>query len=158
MSNSFVNVHAGEETGDEAKRYFVLGERIELRLRIRGNWRNLFDVTVPSGSRTPRHAHASPEVFRILEGCLTIWRLTDNGPEEIEAGAGDIVAIPPFMVHGYSNRGTAPAIFSAVVDRDMAEFIEAEGVTEPPKASPSTETIARMTAAANAYGITILAA
>jgi len=38
MSNSFVNVHAGEETGDEAKRYFVLGERIERRLRIRGNW------------------------------------------------------------------------------------------------------------------------
>jgi hypothetical protein len=40
----------------------------------------------------------------------------------------------------------------------MAEFIEAEGTTEPPKVSPSAETIARMTAAANAYGITILAA
>ncbi|MBB2754508.1 UNVERIFIED_ORG: quercetin dioxygenase-like cupin family protein [Rhizobium aethiopicum] len=154
MSNSFVKTHAG----DEAKRFFVLGDRVERRVRIRGNWLNIFDVTVPSGSRTPKHAHASPEVFRILEGRLTIWRLTDNGPEEIEAGAGDIVSIPPFVVHGYSNRGTAPAIFSAVVDRDMAEFIEAEGVTEPPKASPSAETIARMTAAANAYGITILAA
>lgn len=158
MSNSFVNVHSGEETGDEAKRFFVLGERIERRLRIRGRWLNLFDVTVPPGSRTPRHAHASPEVFRILEGSLTIWRLTDSGPEEIEADAGDIVTIPPFMVHGYANRGTVPAVFSAVVDRDMAEFIEAEGATEPPKTSPSVETIARMTAAANAYGITILAA
>jgi hypothetical protein len=49
-------------------------------------------------------------------------------------------------------------VFSAVVDRDMAEFIAAEGTTEPPKASPSVDTIARMTAAANAYGITILAA
>ncbi|RFB97458.1 cupin [Rhizobium leguminosarum bv. trifolii] len=154
MSNSFVKTHASEE----AKRFFVLGDRIERRVRIRGTWLNIFDVTVPPGSRTPRHAHASPEVFRILEGRLTIWRLTDTGPEEIEAGAGDIVSIPPFVVHGYSNRGTAPAIFSAVVDRDMAEFIEAEGATEPPKASPSAETVARMTAAANAYGITILAA
>ncbi|OWV74804.1 cupin [Rhizobium sp. R339] len=158
MSNSFVNMHAGDETGDRTKRFFVLGERIERRLRIRGNWLNIFDVTVPSGSRTPRHAHASPEVFRILEGRLTIWRLTDSGPEEIEAGAGDIVSIAPFMVHGYANRGTVPAVFSAIVGRDMAQFIEAEGATEPPKASPSPETIARMTAAANAYGITILAA
>ncbi|OWV88195.1 cupin [Rhizobium sp. N122] len=154
MSNSFVKTYASEE----AKRFFVLGDRIERQVRIRGTWLNIFDVTVPPGSRTPRHAHASPEVFRILQGRLTIWRLTDNGPEEIEAGAGDIVSIPPFMVHGYANRGSVPAVFSSVVDRDMAEFIEAEGATEPPKASPSAETIARMTAAANAYGITILAA
>ncbi|WP_434733670.1 cupin domain-containing protein [Rhizobium sp. YTUHZ044] len=154
MSNSFVTIPAGKE----ARRFFVLGDRIERRLRLRGTWLNIFDVTVPPGSRTPKHAHASPEVFRILEGCLTIWRLTDNGPEEIEAGAGDIVTIAPFVVHGYANRGTVPAVFSAVVDREMAEFIEAEGTTEPPKASPSEETIARMTAVANAYGITILAA
>ncbi|TBA89296.1 cupin domain-containing protein [Rhizobium ruizarguesonis] len=154
MSNSFVKMHAS----DEAKRFFVLGDRVERRLRISGTWLNLFDVTVPSGSRTPKHAHASPEVFRIIEGRLTIWRLSDSGPEEIEASAGDIVTIPPFMVHGYANRGTVPVVFSAVVDRDMAEFIEAEGATEPPKASPSADTIARMTAAANAYGITILAA
>ncbi|PDS29661.1 cupin domain-containing protein [Rhizobium phaseoli] len=153
MSNSFVTMPAGKE----AKRFFVLGDRIERQVRIRGTWLNIFDVTVPPGSRTPKHAHASPEVFRILEGRLTIWRLTDNGPEEIEASAGDIVTIAPFMVHGYANRGNVPAVFSAIVDRDMAEFIEAEGTSEPLKA-PSPETIARMTAAANAYGITILAA
>jgi len=154
MSNSFVKMHAG----DEAKSFFVLGDRAERRLRISGTWLNIFDVTVPSGSRTPKHAHASPEVFRILEGRLTIWRLTDSGPEEIEASAGDVVTIPPFVVHGYSNRGTVPAVFSAVVDREIAGFIEAEGTAEPPKVSPSLETVARMTAAANAYGITILAA
>ena len=154
MSNSFEKMHAR----DEAKRFFVLGDLVERRLRISGTWLNIFDVTVPPGSRTPKHAHASPEVFRILDGCLTIWRLTDSGPEEIEANAGDIITIAPFVVHGYSNRGTVPAVFSAVVDRDMAEFIEAEGATEPPKASPSAEIIARVTAAANAYGITILAA
>jgi hypothetical protein len=62
------------------------------------------------------------------------------------------------MVHGYSTRVLVPVVLSAVVDRDMAEFIEAEGTTEPSKASPSADTTARMMAAANAYGITILAA
>ena len=65
---------------------------------------------------------------------------------------------PPFMVHGYSNNGTVPAVFSSIVDREMAEFIETEGVTEQPQGSPSPETVARMRAAANAHGITILAA
>ena len=154
MSNSFVKTNARTE----AKSFFVLGDKVERRARLTGNWLNIFDVTVEPGGRTPRHTHASPEVFRIIEGTLTIWRLTDTEPEEIEASEGDIVTIAPFMVHGYANRGTAPAVFSAIVDRDMAEFIEAEGATEPPKASPSPETVARMTAAANAYGITILAA
>jgi quercetin dioxygenase-like cupin family protein len=154
MSNSFVKTDARTE----AKSFFVLGDKVERRARLTGNWLNIFDVTVEPGGRTPRHAHASPEVFRIIEGTLTIWRLTDTGPEEIEASEGDIVTIAPFMVHGYSNNGTVPAVFSAIVDSDMAEFIETEGVTEQPQDSPSPETVARMRAAANAHGITILAA
>jgi quercetin dioxygenase-like cupin family protein len=154
MSNSFVKTDARTE----AKSFFVLGDKVERRARLTGNWLNIFDVTVAPGGKTPRHAHASPEVFRIIEGTLTIWRLTDTGPEEIEASAGDIVTIAPFMVHGYANNGSVPAVFSAVVDRDMAEFIETEGVSEQPQGSPSPETAARMRAAANAHGITILAA
>jgi len=154
MSNSFVKTDARTE----AKSFFVLGDKVERRARLTGTWLNIFDVIVAPGGKTPRHAHASPEVFRIIQGTLTIWRLTDTGPEEIKAGAGDIVTIAPFMVHGYSNNGTVPAVFSAIVDRDMAEFIETEGVTEQPQDSPSPETVARMRAAANAHGITILAA
>ncbi|MGO6704362.1 cupin domain-containing protein, partial [Rhizobium ruizarguesonis] len=44
MSNSFVKMPAS----DEAKRFFVLGDRVERRLRISGTWLNIFDVTVPS--------------------------------------------------------------------------------------------------------------
>jgi hypothetical protein len=40
----------------------------------------------------------------------------------------------------------------------MAEFLEAAGSQEPPKATSSAETMERMKAAANAHGITILAA
>ncbi|MBB2688695.1 UNVERIFIED_ORG: hypothetical protein GGD47_006352 [Rhizobium etli] len=40
MSNSFVTMPAGKE----AKRFFVLGDRIERQVRIRGTWLNIFDV------------------------------------------------------------------------------------------------------------------
>ncbi|MDM9618735.1 cupin domain-containing protein [Rhizobium sp. S96] len=154
MSNSVVKTHA--QSGEKV--FFVMGDRVERRARLEGTWLNVFDVSVPSGSRTPLHRHASPEVFRIIEGRLTIRRMTDNGLEEFEATAGDIVRIDADQAHGYSNPGPETAVFSAIVDNDMAEFFEATGSREPPKASPSADTLERVTAAANAHGITILAA
>ncbi len=154
MSNSFVKAPAQAS----AKVFFVLGDRIERRARLQGSWLNIFDVTVPPGSRMPLHRHASPEVFRILEGRLTVRRATGNGIDEFEATAGDIVRIEANQAHAYSNPGTETATFAAIVDSDMAEFLEATGSQEPPKATPSSETMERMKAAANAHGITILAA
>jgi len=154
MSNSFVKAPAPAS----AKVFFVLGDRIERRARLQGAWLNIFDITVPSGSRTPLHRHASPEVFRIIEGRLTIRRATVNGVEEFEATAGDIVRIEANQAHAYANPGPQAAVFSAIVDSGMAEFLEAVGSHEAPKAVPSAETMERMKAAANAHGITILAA
>jgi len=154
MSNSFVKVPSQAS----AKVFFVLGDRIERRARLQGAWLNIFDITVPAGSRTPLHRHASPEVFRIIEGRLTIRRATENGIEEFQATAGDIVRIEANQPHAYSNPGHQAAIFSAIVDSDMVEFLEATGSKEPPEAAPSAETLDRMNAAANAHGITILAA
>ncbi len=154
MSNSFVKTHA--QAG--ANVFFVMGDRVERRARLEGTWLNMFDVTVPPGSRTPLHQHASPEVFRMIEGRLTFRRMTDTGPEEFEATAGDIVRIGAYQPHGYSNPGPEAAVFSAVVDSDMAEFFEEAGSSEPPKDAPSPETLERVKAAANAHGIVILAA
>ncbi len=154
MSNSFVKAPAQAS----AKVFFVLGDRIERRARLQGAWLNIFDITVPTGNGTPLHRHASPEVFRIIEGRLTIRRATENGIEELEATAGDIVHIEANQAHAYSNPGPEAAIFSAIVDSEMAEFLETAGSQEAPKATPSTETMERMRAAANAHGITILAA
>ncbi|EPE99289.1 cupin domain-containing protein [Rhizobium grahamii] len=154
MSNSFVKAPAQAS----AKVFFVLGDRIERRARLQGAWLNIFDITVPAGSRTPLHRHASPEVFRIIEGRLTIRRATEKGIDEFEATAGDIVRIEANQPHAYSNTGPEAAVFSAIVDSDMADFLEAAGSQEPPKAVPSKETMERMKAAANAHGITILAA
>ncbi|MBZ9793929.1 cupin domain-containing protein [Rhizobium sp. 3T7] len=154
MSNSFVKAPAQAS----AKVFFVLGDRIERRARLQGSWLNIFDIAVPPGSGTPLHRHASPEVYRIIEGRLTIRRATENGLEEFEATAGNIVRIEANQPHAYSNPGPEAAVFSAIVDSEMAEFLEAVGSQEPPKATPSAETMERMKAAANAHGITILAA
>ncbi|WP_040676971.1 cupin domain-containing protein [Rhizobium mesoamericanum] len=154
MSNSFVKAPAQAS----AKVFFVMGDRIERRARLQGAWLNIYDITVPAGSRTPLHRHASPEVFRIIEGTLTIRRATENGVEEFEATVGDIIRVEANQAHAYSNPGQERAVFSAIVDSGMAEFLEAVGSHEAPRTAPSAETMERMKAAANAHGITILAA
>jgi quercetin dioxygenase-like cupin family protein len=154
MSNSFVNTHA--QPGAQA--LFASDEKVERRARLEGTWLNIFDVTVPSGCRTPLHRHASPEIFRIIEGRLKIRRMTDQGLEEFEATAGDIVRIDADQAHGYSNPGPDTAVFSAIIDSDMAEFFEATGSREPPKATLSGETMNRVTVVANTDGTTIRAA
>ena len=45
MSNSFVKSDA--RTGP--KSFFVLGDKVERRARLTGNWLNIFDVTVEPG-------------------------------------------------------------------------------------------------------------
>jgi quercetin dioxygenase-like cupin family protein len=138
-----------------AKNIFVLADHVERRARLEGTWLNIFDVTVPSGGGTPLHSHASPEVFRILEGSLIIQRMTDNGLQEVEAIAGDIITIAAHMPHGYTNRGPAPAVFSAIVDKEMAVYFEAAAGGKP--GTPADDA-RQMLVAANAHGIHILAA
>jgi quercetin dioxygenase-like cupin family protein len=154
MSNSFVNTHA--QAGAQA--LFFTDEKVERRARLEGTWLNIFDVTVPSGCRTPLHRHASPEIFRIIEGRLTIRRMTDQGLEEFEATTGDIVRIDGDQAHGYSNPGPETAVFSAIIDSEMAEFFEATGSRDPSKAALSGETMKRVTVVANTDDSTILAA
>jgi quercetin dioxygenase-like cupin family protein len=154
MSNSFVNTHA--QSG--AKALFVTDDQVERRARLEGTWLNIFDVTVPSGCRTPLHRHASPEIFRIIGGRLKIRRMTDQGLEELEATAGDIVRIDADQAHGYSNPGPETAVFSAIIDSEMAEFFEAMASRDPSKATLSGETMNRVTVVANTDGTTVLAA
>jgi quercetin dioxygenase-like cupin family protein len=145
MSNSFVNTHAQPGT----KSIFAMDEQFEHRARLEGTWLNIFDVTVPAGGRTPLHRHASPEIFRIIEGRLKIRRMTDQGLEEFEATAGDIVRIDADQAHGYSNPGPETALFSAVIDSEMAEFFEA---------AASRQVTDRVTVVANSDSTRILAA
>jgi quercetin dioxygenase-like cupin family protein len=141
-----------------AKNIFVLSDHVERRARLEGTWLNIFDVTVPSGGGTPLHSHASPEVFRILEGSLTIQRMTDSGIEEVEAIAGDIITIAAQVPHGYTNPGLAPAVFSAIVDKEMAVYFESAAGGNPGHGMTDDEAARQTLVAANAHGIRILAA
>jgi mannose-6-phosphate isomerase-like protein (cupin superfamily) len=148
MSNSFV-----------AKTVFALTAPVMRRRRLSGDWFSIFDIIVPPGSGAPRHHHASPEVFRILEGRLRIWRMTGNGPLEIDAVAGDVVRIPAGVPHAYSNPDQVPAVFAAVVDREMAEFFDAvDSIASPRAFRAASDSAAALVAAATEHGITILAA
>jgi mannose-6-phosphate isomerase-like protein (cupin superfamily) len=66
---------------------------------------NLAFITKETGEGPPAHTHADEEdSFLILEGELTF---TADG-EEIVAGPGTFVLIPPGVEHTFANRGETP--------------------------------------------------
>jgi quercetin dioxygenase-like cupin family protein len=144
--------------GTRGAKVFVLADHIERRARLEGTWLNIFDITVPPGGGTPLHSHASPEVFRILEGSLTIRRMIDGGLVDTEANAGDIITIAAHVPHGYTNRTSSDAVFSAIVDSNMAVYFEAADSGKPDGAVPADDTARLAYDAAHAHGIRILAA
>ncbi|MER9879111.1 cupin domain-containing protein [Mesorhizobium sp. M0118] len=57
---------------DSVQGFWVMGDQVAVRAKLAGTALNVIDVTVPPGSGTPPHTHPSAEIFRILEGTLTI--------------------------------------------------------------------------------------
>lgn len=149
MSNSSVKTLA--QTG--AKVYFVAGDRIERQVRLQGSWLSIVDVTVPAGGSAKPEVIDSPQVLRIIEGRLSIWRMADGRREEIAVAAGDIVSIAAHQAYGYANPGAVEAVFSATIDSASGEALV---TAEDAPTLPSTTQ--RIGAAANSDGTTIRAA
>jgi mannose-6-phosphate isomerase-like protein (cupin superfamily) len=61
-------------------------------------------VDAPPGSGPSMHKHPYAEVIVIQEGQASFVL----GDEEIEAGAGDIVIVPPGEPHAFVNSGDGP--------------------------------------------------
>lgn len=137
---------------------WVMGDQVVLRAKLDGTSWNVVDVIVPPGSGTPPHSHRSPEIFRILEGRLTIWTMNDGEPHEFEAATGDLVTIPANTPHGYGNPGPTPAVIMAVLDDQMVRFFEAAASKEKPSGPPSPELIERIMRLTTEHGITVLQA
>jgi mannose-6-phosphate isomerase-like protein (cupin superfamily) len=70
---------------------------------------NFAIITIqPRRDGPPAHAHAAEDdSFYVLEGELTF--LVDE--EELVAGPGTFVLVPPGVAHTFANRGDAPARF-----------------------------------------------
>jgi mannose-6-phosphate isomerase-like protein (cupin superfamily) len=56
------------------------------------------------------HRHPYEEVFILQEGSVTFTR----GDATVEAGAGEVVVVPPRTPHGFVNSGSVPLRMVAI--------------------------------------------
>lgn len=142
---------------DGARTVWVIGDRVRFMGEVEGGTLGVVDVLVPSGSGTPPHRHASPEVFLVTEGEITFSLFDAGQPRTVIAQAGTVVTVPPHLGHNYANASSAPDRFTAVVETEMLRFFEDVGALQsPPPGPPSEEVIARLMAACARYGIDVI--
>lgn len=142
----------------DARSFWVMGDQVSLRGKVEGAPLNIVDVTVPPGSGTPPHSHASAEIFRILEGTIRVWHMVNGVPTETDATAGDVVTMAAHAPHGYRNATDRPARLMAIVDDEMVAFFRDAASDHAPEGPPTPELIAQLMDLTARHGITMLAA
>jgi mannose-6-phosphate isomerase-like protein (cupin superfamily) len=92
----------------------------------------LFEADVVPGAEPPIHVHANEdEVYYVLDGEVTFLR----GLERIEARAGDAVALPRGIQHGFAVRSTTARVLCAMTPGGLeAAFFALDGVEPTPEA------------------------
>ena len=65
-------------------------------------------VEIPPGQAAPLHAHATEEVFFIVEGRMTFF-WGDKGEHQIEMERYDTVTMPKHVFRAFENRGSQTA-------------------------------------------------
>lgn len=142
---------------EEAEAVWVVRDRVRFMGTVEGTELAVLEVEVPPGSGTPPHRHASPEIFRVLEGELTFGRFAEGPPALTTVGAGAVVTVPSDVPHNYQNLGPAPATMLVVVDQAMAAFFRDLGRTaEPPPGPPAPHELREVLDACARHGITLL--
>lgn len=141
-----------------APSFWVMGDQVTVRAKLHGTALNVIDVRVPPGSGVPPHTHASAEIFRVLEGTLTIWRMIDGVAGEHEARPGDVVTIPGNAPHGYRNIGSGSCVFTAIVDDEMVAFFEEAASRQAPSGPPTADVVRHIMELSGRHGIQILQA
>jgi mannose-6-phosphate isomerase-like protein (cupin superfamily) len=78
---------------------------------------SFFVTDHPPGKRVPLHVHPYEEVFIVSEGvgAFTV------GESELEAGAGEVVIVPPQTPHGFANKGDVPLKVVGIHPSDHVE-------------------------------------
>ncbi|MGG5817897.1 cupin domain-containing protein [Falsiroseomonas sp. HW251] len=132
---------------------WVMADRIRFAGVLPGTDLVVAEVTVPPGAGTPMHAHASPELFRVMSGILDFETLEDGARKVMRAGPGDVLRVAPQAPHGYANAGETPAEVLVVLDRTMEAFFREIGSPEPAQGPPGPEDFARIGAACARHGI-----
>ncbi|PSJ62709.1 cupin domain-containing protein [Pseudaminobacter soli (ex Li et al. 2025)] len=129
---------------------WVVADRIRFLGGLAGSNLELVEVEVPPGSGTPPHSHASPELFYVIDGEITIRHFaTDRPPTTVAAGAGTSVRIERNAPHNYMNESGKPARMLVLIEPSMTAFFREIGTAEP-QVQPD---FARIGAAMQRHGI-----
>jgi quercetin dioxygenase-like cupin family protein len=132
---------------------WVVADRIRFLGGLAGSNLEPVEVEVPAGSGTPPHSHASPELFYVIAGEITIRHFAaDRPPTTVAAGAGTSVRIGRDAPHNYVNEGDKPARMLVLIERSMTAFFREIGTAEP-QTQPD---FARIGAAMQRHGIETL--
>ncbi len=147
----------GVTTVAEAETLWVLGDRLRFMGEVEGGSLHAVEVTIPPGSGTPPHRHASVEIFHVTEGEVTFAEFGDGPPRQAIAGPGTVVTVPSGAAHNYVNAGQQAARMLVVLERQMVDFFRDVGTPQPPPPGPPSDaTIARLLEICGRHGIEIL--
>ncbi|MER8780265.1 cupin domain-containing protein [Mesorhizobium sp. M1006] len=140
-------------TPNDGQTLWVVADRIRFLGGLAGSTLELIEVEVPPGSGTPPHSHASPELFYVIDGELTVRHFAASGkPEVTIAGPGSTVCLGPRAPHNYSNESGHPVRMLVLIESSMVAFFLDIGTAEP-QAQPD---FARIGAAMQHHGIEML--
>ena len=106
---------------------------------------SVFEQTVPPRAGVPPHIHHQESgAFYVLEGECDLL----TGGQAMRAGAGEFVLVPKGVVHSFTNPGTMPARFLAIVTpgglhekylSESGQPAETETLPAPPEGPPDVE-------------------
>ena len=118
---------------DRGRSFWVLGMLIRFKAiggETGGDY-SLFEATVPAGVGAPPHIHLrEAEAFYVLDGEFEF--ITGDGA--VRGQAGDFVRVPRGVAHGFTNVGSQPARFLAILTPGGLHEQLFAGLGEPAKA------------------------
>jgi quercetin dioxygenase-like cupin family protein len=140
-------------TNEDGEARWVIADRVRFLGGIAGEQLELIEVEIPPGSGTPPHSHASPELFYVIDGVITIRHFpADKPPVVIAAAAGTSVRVDGHTPHNYVNESGSPARMLVLIEPSMTAFFREIGTAEP-QVAPD---FARIGAAMQRHGIEAL--
>lgn len=140
-------------TMQEGETRWVVADRVRFLGGLAGANLELLEVEIPPGSGTPPHSHASPELFYVIDGEITIRHFAAGKPPvTVAANAGTSVRIDGNAPHNYMNESDKTARMLVLVEPSMTAFFREVGTREPQR-EPD---FARIGAAMQRHGIEAL--
>ena len=111
--------------------HWVVTDHLRFLGQLPGTTSHLIEVEAPPGSGTPPHTHASPELFVVVEGTLTLRSFGPDGVTTIHLNPGESAAVDSMEPHNYANEGDRPVRFLVMLDDSMVAFFRDVGRDTP---------------------------